>query len=91
MERIQKLANSPQAKKLGSRAQEIAKDPRTKQKLEEVRGRVMNKGRRPPAPTTGTPPATASEPGPEPAPPPSAGGDAHATGPGQAPPPGPSQ
>jgi hypothetical protein len=41
--RIGKFAKSPQGKKMMQQAQQIAKDPKTKQKIEEVRGRLAHK------------------------------------------------
>jgi hypothetical protein len=41
--RIQKFAKSPEGKKVMKRAQELAKDPHTKQRIEEVRERLLHK------------------------------------------------
>ncbi len=43
--RIGKFAQSPQGKKLMKQAQDLAKDPRTKQKIDEARQRLMNRGK----------------------------------------------
>lgn len=41
--RIGKFAKTPQGKKLINQAQEMAKDPRTKQRIEDARQRLMKK------------------------------------------------
>jgi hypothetical protein len=41
--RIQKFVKSPEGKKVIKQAQELAKDPRTKQKIEEARERLIHK------------------------------------------------
>jgi hypothetical protein len=43
MGRISKFAKSPQGKKLMKQAQDLAKDPRTKQKVEQARERLTHK------------------------------------------------
>jgi hypothetical protein len=43
MGRIGKFARSPQGKKLINQAQELAKDPHTKQRIEEARRRLVKK------------------------------------------------
>ena len=43
MGRIGKFAKSPQGKKLINQAQEMAKDPETKKKIEDARHRLMKK------------------------------------------------
>jgi hypothetical protein len=41
--RIGKFAKTPQGKKLMSQAQDMAKDPQTKQKIEDARQRLMHR------------------------------------------------
>jgi hypothetical protein len=41
--RIGKFAKSPQGKKLINQAQDMAKDPETKKKIEDARRRLMKK------------------------------------------------
>jgi hypothetical protein len=41
--RIGKFSKSPQGKKLMQEAQDLAKDPRTKQKIADARKRLMHK------------------------------------------------
>jgi AmiR/NasT family two-component response regulator len=41
--RIGKFAKTPEGKKLVKQAQDLAKDPQTKQKIEQARGRLMHK------------------------------------------------
>jgi hypothetical protein len=43
MGRIGKFAKSPQGKKFINQAQEMAKDPATKKKIEDARQRLMKK------------------------------------------------
>jgi hypothetical protein len=45
MGRIGKFARSPQGKKLIKQAQELSKDPHTKQRIEEARRRLVKKDR----------------------------------------------
>ena len=47
--RIEKLARSPQGKKLMTQAQQLANDPRTKRRIDEARRRLTNRGKPPPA------------------------------------------
>ena len=82
LNRITKFAKSSQGKKLMSQAEKIAKDPKTKQRIEDVRERVTHKkpdaspgsaadaagGSTPPAPT----PTPAPTPPPAEGPPPGA-------------------
>lgn len=42
-ERLTRLLRSPQAKQLADRAQQIARDPRTRRKLDELRARLTKK------------------------------------------------
>jgi hypothetical protein len=46
---IQKFARSPQGKKAMDEAKRMAKDPKTRQQLDDVRKRFGSKGGRPPA------------------------------------------
>jgi hypothetical protein len=41
--RIGKFAKTPQGKKLMSQAQDMAKDPQTKKKIEDARQRLMHR------------------------------------------------
>ena len=41
--RIQKFAKSPEGKKVIKQAQELDKDPHTKQRIEEARERLLHK------------------------------------------------
>ena len=50
MGRIGKFARSPEGKKLIEQAQDLAKDPHTKQRIEDARQRLVKKGK--PAPKT---------------------------------------
>jgi hypothetical protein len=43
IDRITRLARSPQGQRLAQRAQEIARDPNTRRKIEELRVRLMKK------------------------------------------------
>jgi hypothetical protein len=43
LSRIGKFAKTPQGKKLMKQAQDLAKDPKTKQKIEDARERLMHK------------------------------------------------
>ena len=43
LSRIGKFAKTPQGKKLMRQAQDLAKDPQTKQKIEEARERLTHK------------------------------------------------
>ncbi len=59
--RIQGLAKSPQGRKLFDQAQRLAKDPKTRAKLNQVRSRISQRRapQRPTGPSTdpgGTPP-----------------------------------
>ena len=69
--RIQKFAKSEQGKKLMKQAEDVAKDPKTKQKINEVRDKITHKDE--PAekpPPAQKPPRSASTPPPtDPAPP----------------------
>jgi hypothetical protein len=42
--RIGKFAESPQGKKLMKQAQDLAKDPRTKKRIDDARERLMHRG-----------------------------------------------
>jgi hypothetical protein len=48
MDRISKLARSPQGKKAIGDAKRFAQDPKRRQQLEEVRKRLASRGGRPP-------------------------------------------
>jgi hypothetical protein len=43
IDRITRLARSPQGQRLAQRAQELARDPNTRRKIEELRVRLMKK------------------------------------------------
>jgi hypothetical protein len=43
VERVTRFVRSPQGQRLAQRAQELARDPKTRQKLEQLRSRVMKK------------------------------------------------
>ena len=43
LNKITKFAKSPQGKRLMSQAEKMAKDPKTKQRIEDVRERVAHK------------------------------------------------
>jgi hypothetical protein len=43
LNRIGKFAKSPQGKKLMKQAQDLAKDPKTKQKIEDARERLTHR------------------------------------------------
>ena len=73
LNRITKFAKSPQGKKLMGQAEKIAKDPKTKQRIEDVRERVSHK-------KPGAAPGSAADA--------AAGNTPPAPAPGQAPPPG---
>jgi hypothetical protein len=49
MDRISKLARSPQGKKAIGEAKRFAQDPKTRKQLEEVRKRFASRGGRSPA------------------------------------------
>lgn len=55
--RIGKFAKTPQGKKLMKQAQDLAKDPKTKQKIQEARERLQQRDK--PASTTANPPRDA--------------------------------
>jgi hypothetical protein len=50
MGRIGKFAKSPEGKKLIKQAQDLAKDPHTKQRIEEARERLVKKDEPAPKP-----------------------------------------
>lgn len=56
--KIGKFARSPQGKKLMHKAEEIAKDPKTKAKIEEARERFEHKDKPASQPASTTPPAS---------------------------------
>jgi hypothetical protein len=56
LSRIGKFAKTPQGKKLMKQAQELAKDPDTKKKIEDARKRLMHKDK-PEPPAQQKPPA----------------------------------
>jgi hypothetical protein len=43
VDRITRLARSPQGRRLADRAQQLARDPSTRRKIEDLRGRLMKK------------------------------------------------
>ncbi|MDP9400632.1 MAG: hypothetical protein M3P39_06735 [Actinomycetota bacterium] len=45
--RLARLASSPQGRQLAQRAMQAAKDPKTRQQIDEVRRRVASRGRKP--------------------------------------------
>ncbi len=45
LNKVAKLANSPEGRRLADKAKHMAKDPETRRKLEEMRGRVARKKR----------------------------------------------
>lgn len=47
MSKITKLARSPQGQKAIAEAQRRAKDPKTRKQIDDVRRRLMSRGRRP--------------------------------------------
>ena len=49
MDRISKLARSPEGKKAINEAKRFAQDPKRRAQLEEVRKRLASRGGRPPA------------------------------------------
>ena len=51
--RVKKFAESPQGKKLMDQAQDVAKDPKTKEKINEARERLTHKDK--PAPQNSRP------------------------------------
>lgn len=64
LSRVTKFAKSPQGKKLMKQAQDVAKDPKTKEKIAEARGRLAG-GKDKPG-STANPPAGTKPPGPPP-------------------------
>jgi hypothetical protein len=47
MQRLSKLARSPQGKRAMSEAQRLAKDPKTRKQIDDVRRRLAARGRKP--------------------------------------------
>jgi hypothetical protein len=47
MSKLSKLARSPQGKRAMSEAQRLAKDPKTRNKIDDVKRRVAERGRKP--------------------------------------------
>lgn len=45
MSKVARFAASPQGKKLADRAKQVASDPNTKRKIEEIRGKASSKKR----------------------------------------------
>lgn len=45
MSKVAGLAKSPQARKLTERAKRASADPKKRQKIEQLRGRIFRKGR----------------------------------------------
>lgn len=43
IDRLTRLAGSPQGQRLAQRAQELARDPNTRRKIEELRARLMKR------------------------------------------------
>lgn len=43
VDRITRLLRSPQGQRLTDRAQQLARDPNTRRKIEDLRGRLMRK------------------------------------------------
>lgn len=43
IDRITRLARSPQGRRLAERAQQLAQDPKTRRKIEDLRARWMRK------------------------------------------------
>ena len=43
LNKVAKLASSPEGKRLADKAKHMAKDPETRRKLEDVRGRIARK------------------------------------------------
>ena len=63
LNRLTKFAKSPQGKKLMTQAQQLAKDPKTREKINEARERLQHKEKAEPKPQTpGTPPAEKTPP-----------------------------
>jgi hypothetical protein len=44
IDRVTQLVRSPQGQRLVQRAQQLARDPNTRHKLEQLRARLMKKG-----------------------------------------------
>jgi hypothetical protein len=47
MQRLSRFARSPQGKRAMSEAQRLAKDPKTRKQIGDVRRRLTERGRRP--------------------------------------------
>jgi hypothetical protein len=47
MDRLSRFARSPQGKRAMSEAQRLAKDPKTRSKIDDVRRRFSERGRKP--------------------------------------------
>jgi hypothetical protein len=47
MQRLSRFARSPQGKRAISQAQRLAKDPKTRRQLDDVRRRLAGRGRKP--------------------------------------------
>ncbi|MGH3439262.1 MAG: hypothetical protein ACRDQI_12235 [Pseudonocardiaceae bacterium] len=43
VDRITRLVHSPQGQRLADRAQQLARDPNTRRKIEDLRARLMKK------------------------------------------------
>jgi len=43
IDRLTRLAGSPQGQRLAQRAQQLARDPNTRRKIEELRARLMKR------------------------------------------------
>ena len=43
VDRITRLVRSPKGRRLADRAQQLARDPSTRRKIEDLRGRLMKK------------------------------------------------
>ena len=44
MSKVARFARSPQGRKLAQRAKQASADPRNRQKIEQLRGRIFRKG-----------------------------------------------
>ena len=47
MSKVTKLAKTPQGQKAMAEAQRLAKDPKTKKQIDDVRRRLTSRGRKP--------------------------------------------
>jgi hypothetical protein len=44
-DRVSRFARSPQGKRMMQKAQQLAKDPNTRRRIQEARGRLARRGR----------------------------------------------